>query len=179
MKRSRSTIFLPGVWAVCTVALGFYLASTQGWSLVFRGQQRMFQFDWGYIGDILFHPGGLAALVADFLLQCFTSRGVAAGITAVILGFNSWMVWKLMLRTARSGGRFSEIDDDQIPGAWGLFPACFPTFPRMPSAGSASSKTTTARPRDHRTRRWPCHPSAPLSGTTFCSLRFKKGQPLR
>lgn len=125
MKRSRSTIFLPGVWAVCTVALGFYLASTQGWSLVFRGQQRMFQFDWSYIADILFHPGGLAALVADFLLQCFTSRGVAAGITAVIFGFNSWMVWKLMLRTARSGGRFSEIDDDQIPGVWGLFPACF------------------------------------------------------
>ncbi len=109
--------------AICTVALGVFLAFTQGWLLLFREHQRMFLFSWDYVGGILFHPGGLSALVADFLVQCFSSRFTAAAVTALILGLNSWMVWRIMMRTARSGGRFNEANVSSV--VWGIFPLCF------------------------------------------------------
>ena len=109
--------------AICTVALGVFLALTQGWLLLFREHQRMFLLSWDYVGGILFHPGGLSALVADFLVQCFSSRFTAAAVTALILGLNSWMVWKIMMRTARSGGRFNEANVSSV--VWGIFPLCF------------------------------------------------------
>ncbi|HBN01384.1 MAG TPA: hypothetical protein DD383_01945, partial [Rikenellaceae bacterium] len=103
---------------------------------MFRGQQEMFLFDWGYVKDILLHPGGLAEVIARFLTQFFTVSGVGVVVTLVLLGLNAWMVWKLMERTACTGGqfertvtstgsvtgkRFDKLSDREV---WGIFPLC-------------------------------------------------------
>lgn len=105
MKRIQGNIIRDVICVVCVFAFAAY-CSSQKWLLMFRGHQEMFLFDWGYIKDILLHPGGLAELIARFLVQFFTVPGVGMVITFTLLGLNAWMVWKIMERTACTGGRF-------------------------------------------------------------------------
>lgn len=130
---------------VCVLALGAYCVS-QKWPLMFRGQQELFLSDWGYIKDILIHPGGLAELTARFLVQFFTVSGVGVVVTFAFLGLNAWMVWKLMERAALTGGKFvravtesagvtrkerfyklrdsDKYCDQDKRDVWGIFPFC-------------------------------------------------------
>ncbi len=107
MKQVKGNIIRGLICVVCVCALGAYCAS-QKWLLMFRGQQEMFLFDWGYIKDILLHPGGLAEVIAKFLVQFFTVPGVGAVVTFTLLGLNAWMVWKLMERTAITDSAVTE-----------------------------------------------------------------------
>ena len=135
MKQIKGNIIRDVICAVCVLALAAY-CSSQKWLLMFRGQQEMFLFDWGYVKDILLHPGGLAEVIARFLTQFFTVSGVGVVVTLVLLGLNAWMVWKLMERTACTGGqfertvtstgsvtgkRFDKLSDREV---WGIFPLC-------------------------------------------------------
>ncbi len=125
MKQVKGEIIRNLVCVVCVFALGAYCAS-QKWMLVFRGQQEMFLFDRGYIKDILLHPGGLAELIARFLMQFFTVPGIGVVMTLALLWLNAWMVWKLMERTACTGGRFESTDTESQGKreVWGIFPFC-------------------------------------------------------
>jgi len=135
MKQIKGNIIRDVICAVCVLALAAY-CSSQKWLLMLRGQQEMFLFDWGYVKDILLHPGGLAEVIARFLTQFFTVSGVGVVVTLVLLGLNAWMVWKLMERTACTGGqfertvtstgsvtgkRFDKLSDREV---WGIFPLC-------------------------------------------------------
>lgn len=97
--------------SVCGILFCACFIPSQRWVLPFRGQQEMFLCDWGYISGILFQPGGLAELVARFLVQFFTVPGVGAAVTIVILGLNAWMVWRIMEQTVQ-----------REETAWGIFP---------------------------------------------------------
>lgn len=145
MKRIQGKIIRGLICVVCVFALGAYCVS-QKWPLMFRGQQELFLFDWGYIKDILLHPGGLAELISRFVVQFFTVPGVGAAVTFAFLGLNAWMVWKLMEQTALTGGKFVRAvtepagmtgkecfdklgDRDRSCGqdkreVWGIFPFC-------------------------------------------------------
>lgn len=77
----------------------------------------MFLFDWSHIKDILLHPGGLAEVVAGFIMQFFTIPGAGVVATLLILGLNALMVWKIMERAARTGRTDNR-------GAGEIFPLC-------------------------------------------------------
>lgn len=115
-NQNRVWMALPG--AICVIVSGICFCTSQKWELLFRGQHVMFRYDWDYIKDILLHPGGLAELAAKFLVQFFTVPGVGEAITLAILGLNAWMVWKIMVQTACTGGRFEDRE------VWGIFPLC-------------------------------------------------------
>lgn len=105
MKRVKyNNLILALVGFVCAAFFAFYFCSSQKWVLLFRGHQEMFLFDWTYIKGILLHPGGLAELIAKFLVQFFTVGWVGPAVTLVTLGLNAWMVWRIMERTACTGG---------------------------------------------------------------------------
>lgn len=155
MKRVKyNNLILALVGFVCAAFFAFYFCSSQKWVLLFRGHQEMFLFDWTYIKGILLHPGGLAELIAKFLVQFFTVGWVGPAVTLVTLGLNAWMVWRIMERTACTGGRFAEYGDwalgqaqslrqvgvvrqahqpvepqrpegeSRRPVVWGIFPLC-------------------------------------------------------
>ena len=50
-----------------------------------REQQQLFLFDWDYVRDVLFEPGGAAALIGRFLVQFFYSPAAAVAITLLCL----------------------------------------------------------------------------------------------
>ena len=58
--------------------------------LSYREQQQLFLFDWNYIADILFHPGGASTLIGRFLVQFFYSPAAAVAITLLCLCGIGW-----------------------------------------------------------------------------------------
>lgn len=58
--------------------------------LSYREQQQLFLFDWNYIADILFHPGGASTLIGRFLVQFFYSPSAAVVITLLCLCGIGW-----------------------------------------------------------------------------------------
>ena len=55
-----------------------------------REQQQLFLFDWNYVSDILFHPGGASSLLGRFLVQFFYSPSAAVVITLLCLCGIGW-----------------------------------------------------------------------------------------
>ena len=58
--------------------------------LSYREQQQLFLFDWNYIADILFHPGGASTVLGRFLVQFFYSPSAAVVITLLCLCGIGW-----------------------------------------------------------------------------------------
>lgn len=77
----------------------------------FREQQQLFLWDWSYIKDVLFHPGGLSVLSGRFVVQYFHSPVSALTLTLLALLLLSLIVWK-------SGGSKT----------WSLISAVVPSF---------------------------------------------------
>lgn len=125
-KNTAQTIVLTSAGVACAILFCLCFVSSQKWILPFRGQQEMFLYDWGYIKGILMRPGGLAELVARFLVTFFTVPKVGAATTLLILAMNAWMVWKIMERTSHT--------EDSRKKVWEIFPLCF-----LPSAFLAVS----------------------------------------
>lgn len=63
----------------------FVLSRDGGYSLLYREQQQLFLFDWGYIKDLLFQKGGFSVLESRFLVQFFRTPALAVGITSALL----------------------------------------------------------------------------------------------
>lgn len=143
MKRVKyNNLILALVGFVCAAFFAFYFCSSQKWVLLFRGHQEMFLLDWAYVKGILLHPGGLAELAAKFLVQFFTVPWIGPAVTLLLLGLNAWMVWRIMVQTAGTGGRFAEYGETSLvrdeslrqtqrpdgesrrPTVWGIFPLC-------------------------------------------------------
>lgn len=59
--------------------------------LSYREQQQLFLFDWDYISDTLFQPGGASAVVGRFLVQFFYSPVAALLITLACLCALAWL----------------------------------------------------------------------------------------
>lgn len=134
-KNTVRTIALTFAVFVCAILFLICFLSSQKWVLPFRGLQEMFLLDWEYVNGILMHPGGLTELAAKFLVQFFTIPGAGVVVTIIILGLNALLVWKIMERTACTGGRFSDVPaDGSNRNIWGIFPLCL-----LPSAFLAVS----------------------------------------
>lgn len=59
--------------------------------LSYREQQQLFLFDWNYISDILFAPGGASIVAGRFLVQFFYSPALAVIITLLCLASIAWL----------------------------------------------------------------------------------------
>ena len=65
--------------------LGIFLYQTQLFALCYREQQQLFVFDVDYVTSFFQQPGGLAVLLARFLVQFFYSPLLAVIITTLVL----------------------------------------------------------------------------------------------
>ncbi|MBO6222147.1 MAG: hypothetical protein J6N46_09430, partial [Bacteroidales bacterium] len=78
-------------------------------ALAYREQQQLFMFDKTYLWGTLLKVGGLATLLARFIVQFFWNPTAAIIITLALLGLSAYMTWAYV--------RDSRKD-------WGLIPLC-------------------------------------------------------
>ena len=62
-------------------------------ALAYREQQQLFLFDKTYIWGTLLKVGGLATLLARFIVQFFWNPTVALVLTLLLLVFSAYMTW--------------------------------------------------------------------------------------
>lgn len=62
-------------------------------ALAYREQQQLFIFDRTYLYGTLFKVGGLATLLARFIVQFFWNPRVAMAVTMVLLALSAYMLW--------------------------------------------------------------------------------------
>jgi len=78
-------------------------------ALAYREQQQLFMFDKTYLWGTLLKVGGLATLLARFIVQFFWNPTAAIIITLALLGLSAYMTW-VYVRDSRKD--------------WGLIPLC-------------------------------------------------------
>ena len=78
-------------------------------ALAYREQQQLFMFDKTYLWGTLLKVGGLATLLARFIVQFFWNPTAAIIISLALLGLSAYMTWAYV--------RDSRKD-------WGLIPLC-------------------------------------------------------
>ncbi|MBO4230211.1 MAG: hypothetical protein J5886_00890 [Bacteroidales bacterium] len=78
-------------------------------ALAYREQQQLFMFDKTYLLGMLLKVGGLATLLARFIVQFFWNPTVALVLTLLLLALSAYMTWALVRETKKD---------------WKLIPAC-------------------------------------------------------
>lgn len=84
-------------------------------ALAYREQQQLFMYDKAYLLGTLFKTGGLAALLAQFVVQFFHNPTIALSLTLSLLALSSYLLW-LVLRRDRKDWRIVPLC---------IVPACF------------------------------------------------------
>ena len=84
-------------------------------TLAYREQKQLFLFEKTYLWGTLFKVGGLATLLARFMVQFFWNPKVALVLTLFLLTLSAWMLWVFVRRSRKERGI--------IPLC--LIPACF------------------------------------------------------
>jgi len=74
-----------GFWAVASVALFVYLQKIGVYHFYYAEQEQLFLFDGDYVASLISEPGGVARLVAEFLIQFFVFKYVGALISSLLL----------------------------------------------------------------------------------------------
>ncbi|WP_319501341.1 DUF6057 family protein [uncultured Draconibacterium sp.] len=77
-------IYIVG-WIVVFIALFLYMQLKERYSFYFTEQWNIFLYDWPFVKSVLWQPGGLARLIADFLIQFFIYPYCGALISAFLL----------------------------------------------------------------------------------------------
>ncbi|WP_297094656.1 DUF6057 family protein [uncultured Draconibacterium sp.] len=77
-------IYMVG-WIVVFIALFLYMQIKERYSFYFTEQWHLFLYDWPFVKSLLWQPGGLARLIADFLIQFFVYPYFGALISALLL----------------------------------------------------------------------------------------------
>ncbi len=85
MKANWKDFLCFGVVLVMSFLLGVFLYQTQLFALCYREQMQLFVFDVDYVTVFFQQPGGLAILMARFLVQFFYSPLLAVVITTLVL----------------------------------------------------------------------------------------------
>ena len=78
-------------------------------ALAYREQQQLFLFDKAYLWGVLLKVGGLATLIARFVVQFFWNPVVALTLTFILLGLSAYMTWAYVRDSMKD---------------WGLIPLC-------------------------------------------------------
>ncbi|MCQ2146123.1 MAG: DUF6057 family protein [Bacteroidales bacterium] len=82
--------------AVLAVVIAFCLNGPASFCLAYREQQQLFMYDWDYVWSVLASSGGLAKLVARFIVQFFFNIKVAVGFTVALLCLLSYLLLKVI-----------------------------------------------------------------------------------
>jgi hypothetical protein len=86
------------------VGIGVLLfAGLQNWCayhFYFVEQNRLFLCSWDYVWEHLLRPGGLAEVVAGFMVQFFIFPYIGAGVTAALLAVAGWLAHVSVRRIA-------------------------------------------------------------------------------
>ena len=78
-------------------------------TLAYREQKQLFLFEKTYLWGTLFKVGGLATLLARFMVQFFWNPKVALVLTLFLLTLSAWMLWVFVRRSRKE---------------WGIIPLC-------------------------------------------------------
>ena len=70
-------------------------------ALAYREQQQLFLFDKAYLWGVLLKVGGLATLIARFVVQFFWNPVVALTLTFILLGLSAYMTWAYVRDSAK------------------------------------------------------------------------------
>lgn len=70
-------------------------------ALAYREQQQLFMFDKTYLWVTLLKVGGLATLLARFIIQFFWNPAVALILTLLLLAFSAYLTWALVRESRR------------------------------------------------------------------------------
>lgn len=93
MSTLYKKILPPFLFVLLTGVLWSHLQVMQEPIFFYREQQQIFLFDSVYISDILNQIGGLATLIAQFLIQFFRIPLIGSLTTALLGGASSWLFW--------------------------------------------------------------------------------------
>lgn len=72
-------------WIAVFIALFLYMQIKERFSFYFAEQWHIFLYDWPFVKSVLWRPGGVAQLIADFLIQFFAFPYCGAFISAFLL----------------------------------------------------------------------------------------------
>lgn len=98
MSTLYKKILSPLLFILLTGVLWLHLQTLQEPIFFYREQQQIFLFDSVYISSILNQIGGLATLIAQFLIQFFRLPFIGSLITALIGGVSGWLFWLTLRR---------------------------------------------------------------------------------
>ena len=70
-------------------------------ALAYREQQQLFMFDKTYLMGTLLKVGGLATLLARFIVQFFWNPTVALVLTILLLALSAYMTWALLRKSKK------------------------------------------------------------------------------
>ncbi|MDR1763398.1 MAG: DUF6057 family protein [Dysgonamonadaceae bacterium] len=90
--KHKSTIF----WLAILAVLFAFLQIRHEFHFYYVEQNQLFQNDFAFVADMLFNVGGLAAALAEFLVQFFIYPFAGAAITAVLLTAAGWLCHSLV-----------------------------------------------------------------------------------
>ncbi|NCA80540.1 MAG: hypothetical protein EOM76_10220, partial [Sphingobacteriia bacterium] len=77
-------IYIVG-WIAVFIALFLYMQIKERFSFYFAEQWHIFLYDWPFVKSVLWRPGGVAQLIADFLIQFFAYPYCGAVISAFLI----------------------------------------------------------------------------------------------
>lgn len=96
----KKNILFSLIAAALFLLFGYFLRETLQYALFWREQQQLFLFDWPYLVENLFRPGGLSILAGGFWVQFFYLPALAVFLTLVLLAVVTLCMW-LVVRTMR------------------------------------------------------------------------------
>ena len=87
-------------WIVVFIALFLYMQIKERYSFYFTEQWHLFLYNWPFVKSLLWQPGGLARLIADFLIQFFVYPYFGALISALLLTTTVMVISVILKRLA-------------------------------------------------------------------------------
>ena len=96
-------------WERAVVSIAFGVAAFLFWrlaypfALVWQEQYQLFLFDSGYVAERIAVPGGVAAVMAEFLTQFYNHPTIGAVIQSLLLVAIQVVTWQLMKQKGQQG----------------------------------------------------------------------------
>ncbi|MDD4514277.1 DUF6057 family protein [Massilibacteroides sp.] len=89
-------------WVILLILFFFFIQTTGAYNFCYVEEWNTFFYDAHYIRNILAYPGGLAQLIANFLIQFFVYPIVGVLITALLLTLISFFTTRILYKLTHS-----------------------------------------------------------------------------
>lgn len=97
---AKGNLIMSLVWTAVFIVLFLSLQHLAAYHFFFMEQWQNFFYDGTFVSSVLFQPGGLVRLIADFLVQFFRIPYCGAFVFSLMLTFTAWMTGRLLNRLA-------------------------------------------------------------------------------